>query len=130
VPDPYRILLVDDDETMAQTLKCMMDIAPYSNQVTIAKDGKEALELLRNNKPDAMILDLMLPEISGQEVLKTIENDSAFKGFPVIVNSTAGDLKWNKQEILACQNVRVEILPRPCDHQQLIALMQKLLGIS
>lgn len=79
------ILLAEDDPFI-------MDI--YSSQfrkegykVDIARDGQMALEKIRNNYPDLLILDINLPKIDGCEILKTLKNDPKTKNLKVIVLS-------------------------------------------
>ena len=79
------ILLAEDDPFI-------LDI--YFNQfkkegykVDIAKDGQMALEKIRNNYPDLLVLDINLPKINGVEILKTLKNDPKTKNLKVIVLS-------------------------------------------
>jgi len=68
-----RILLVDDEIDFLQLLKARLEANGYS--VVTAMNGKEALEKFKREKPDALILDVMMPEINGLEVLREIRKD-------------------------------------------------------
>jgi len=124
----YRLLIVEDDALTVETIKYMLQLAPFASEVSSVADGKAAMETVRRNKPDAMILDLMLPEMRGQDVLKELDADPIFKGFAVLINSTSADLAWTKKEIQECKNLRVDIASRPCSHEELISKLGKLLN--
>ena len=76
---PLRILLVDDDadirEAMQTTLELLLDYRPHA--VTPASNGAEALDELRRSPPDLVLLDLMMPIMSGSELLAVMRRDEA-----------------------------------------------------
>jgi DNA-binding response OmpR family regulator len=124
----YQLLVVEDDAMTVEAIKYMLKLAPFVSEVSAVADGKTALEMVRRNKPDAMILDLMLPGMRGQDVLKELDADPTFKGFPVLINSTSADLAWTKKEIQECKNLNVDIASRPCSHEELISKLRKLIN--
>ena len=77
------ILLVDDEQFIQVAYKAGLENAGY--RVVAASDGDEALELLRSETPDLIMLDLIMPRIDGFEVLKSIQADPAFANVPVMV---------------------------------------------
>lgn len=79
-----NILIIDDDIHISKMLSKALSNEGYS--VSAAYSGKEALMLLTDKKPDLILLDLMLPELSGEELLPHI------KGIPVIVVSAKADV--------------------------------------
>ena len=85
-----RILVVEDEEPLADTLRYNLEREGFS--VTVAADGRRALELLRAEQPSLVILDLMLPEMSGLDVCRAIRADSAV---PIIM-VTAKDSEADK----------------------------------
>lgn len=74
------ILIVDDEVKITEILKAYLENAGFDT--LIAYDGKSALERVRTKNPDLVILDLMLPDISGEEVCKRIRGES---NVPVIM---------------------------------------------
>lgn len=66
----HHILIVEDDETIAETIGFHLDKAGMT--VTIARDGLEGLRALRHSLPDAMVLDLMLPNIDGWHIIREV----------------------------------------------------------
>jgi two-component system KDP operon response regulator KdpE len=81
-----RILLVDDDTTLRRTLSIGLRAADH--EVLIAADGRSALQALREDKPDLVVLDLGLPDLSGVEVLRQLR---AWSTTPVVVLSARAE---------------------------------------
>ena len=75
-----KILIVDDEKPISDIIKFNMTKEGY--EVVTAFNGREAIELFEAEKPDIIILDLMLPEIDGLEVAKTIRKTSSV---PIII---------------------------------------------
>jgi two-component system phosphate regulon response regulator PhoB len=78
-----RILVIDDEPDLLELVRVNLDRSGY--QVETAASGKEALERLRRSAPDLVILDLMLPDLSGTEICRQIRSDSELKRLPVIM---------------------------------------------
>ena len=81
----FSILLVEDEENLHEALKLNLELEGY--QVVSALDGMQAVKALQNQYFDLMILDIMLPDISGLEVLRYIQQKPDLAGIPVIVVS-------------------------------------------
>lgn len=87
-----RILVVEDEEALALSLKDNLTAEGYV--VDLAKDGEIALVQIAQNKPDLVLLDLLLPKRDGLSVLETIKKNPDFKAIPVVVLSNLGsDIK-------------------------------------
>ncbi|MFC1901111.1 response regulator transcription factor [Chloroflexota bacterium] len=69
-----RVLVVDDDVKTVELVKLYLDRDGY--RVITAYDGKEALRLARTNRPDLIVLDIMLPGINGLDICRTLRNES------------------------------------------------------
>jgi CheY-like chemotaxis protein len=80
-----KILLIEDDQIVANVYRNKLNVAGY--QTETAPDGETGLRLLRTLKPNMVILDLMLPGISGVEVIKEIRKDEQFGKIPTVVFS-------------------------------------------
>jgi DNA-binding response OmpR family regulator len=89
-----RILIVEDEPNIAEALNFLFQRADFD--VEIVKDGAEALKGLRTLSYSAVILDIMLPGISGFEVLKAIRADPLLKALPVIVLTAKGQANDRK----------------------------------
>ena len=80
-----KILLIEDDQLVGNIYRNKFAVEHY--EVEIALDGESGLDLIRTFQPDAVILDLMLPKMSGLDLLKQIRADEKSKNLPVIVFS-------------------------------------------
>lgn len=83
-----KILLVEDDPFLSNLLKVRLQ--RENIDVTLARDGEEALKYLTANRPSLILLDLILPKKSGFEVLEKIATDPQLKDMPVIIISNLG----------------------------------------
>jgi CheY-like chemotaxis protein len=86
-PSTKRVLFVDDDPVVL--LLYQKGLSQLGFEVSTANDGVVALKSLQNAKPDVVVLDLMMPRLSGAEVLKFMRGQKQFEGLPVIVLSNA-----------------------------------------
>ena len=80
-----KILLIEDDQIVANVYRNKLAVEGYKAEV--APDGESGLKVMRTFKPDLIILDLMLPGISGVDVIKEIRAETDFAKVPVIVFS-------------------------------------------
>jgi signal transduction histidine kinase/CheY-like chemotaxis protein len=79
----HSILLVEDSEPAVIQMKDILDTHGY--RVQVARNGREALEQIKETVPDAMILDLMMPEVDGFEVLRTVRGSERTAQIPVLI---------------------------------------------
>jgi len=86
--DGKTILLVEDDVFLSSLLKTRFQKEGFD--VAHAADGEEALDYLRERKPDLILLDIILPKKSGFEVLEAIRSDPQLNQSPVIIISNLG----------------------------------------
>lgn len=90
----FNILLVEDDDVDIMTVERAFDKANIANPLFIAKNGLEALELLRDKKvarPVVILLDLNMPKMNGLEFLEVVRNDASLKRIPVVVLTSSSD---------------------------------------
>ena len=80
-----HVLVIDDDEVSRYVVRSIL-----ANQFrfTEATDGQQGLRQARDNKPDVIILDLKMPDLSGFEVLKTLRTDTQTSSIPVIIHTS------------------------------------------
>ena len=89
-----NILLVDDSRLIRTMNERTLQKAGY--QVTIASDGEEGLRLAIENKPDLIILDMMLPKLSGLDVLRALRKNACTASTPVMVVSSLPESNRDK----------------------------------
>jgi DNA-binding response OmpR family regulator len=80
-----KILIIEDDQIIANVYHNKLTLEGY--QAEVALDGENGLKLMRSFQPDAIVLDLMLPKMSGVEVIKEIRSEAEFSKLPIIVFS-------------------------------------------
>ena len=84
-----RILVVDDNRDNVEIIATRLRFRGY--EIEEASDGATALDTVRNNPPDLMLLDVMLPDIDGYEIARRLKNDDTMPFIPIIL-VTAGAL--------------------------------------
>ena len=92
-----KILIVDDDPTSCMILNGYLQTDNY--QLYCVDNGEKALELARNIKPDLVILDIMMPGMSGFEVCNILKNDKATQNIPVLFTTALSDTDSHKKGI-------------------------------
>jgi CheY-like chemotaxis protein len=80
-----KILVIDDNVNLQIAFKKVLTSSGY--QVELASDGEEGLRLARETRPDVIVLDMMLPKLSGLDVLRALKQDVATERIPVIALS-------------------------------------------
>jgi two-component system cell cycle response regulator DivK len=90
------ILVVEDNELNMKLFRDLLETRGH--KVVETRNGMEALTLARQHKPDLIIMDIQLPEVSGLEVTKWIKNDDALKAIPIIA-VTAFAMKGDEERI-------------------------------
>ena len=94
---PKKILIVEDS---SQNMKVeLMALRPYGYTLLQATDGEEALEIAVNNKPDLIIMDIQLPEISGLEVTRRLRQMPTFSHTPIIA-LTAYAMRGDRERVI------------------------------
>ena len=89
------ILIVEDNELNMKLFRDLLEAHGYSTVET--RDGRKALDLVRKHKPNLVIMDIQLPEISGLEITKQIKADPALKAIPIVAVTAfamKGDEDW------------------------------------
>jgi CheY-like chemotaxis protein len=78
-----RVLVVDDEPDVL--LLCRLNLQQHGHELLEASDGSTALDIARDQHPDVIVLDLMLPGMNGYEVLETLKKDGRTSDIPVLV---------------------------------------------
>jgi two-component system cell cycle response regulator DivK len=95
--DGKTVLIVEDNELNMKLFHDLMEAHGYN--ILQTRDGMEALKLARQHRPDLILMDIQLPEVSGLEVTKWIKEDDDLRAIPVIA-VTAFAMKGDEEKIL------------------------------
>jgi two-component system, cell cycle response regulator DivK len=90
------ILIVEDNDLNMKLFNDLLQAHGYNTLQT--KDGREVIKLAQENRPDLILMDIQLPEISGLEITKVLKADEELKGIPVIA-VTAFAMKGDEEKI-------------------------------
>ncbi|MCF8104758.1 MAG: response regulator [Desulfohalobiaceae bacterium] len=123
--EPTRILLIDDEEDFCFFVKGNLE-ATGRFRVLTASDGREGLEVARKSGPDLILLDMIMPEMSGDEVAFELENDPALRDIPVIFLTAIVTKQETGRDNLALIGGR-NFIAKPVQTQGLIKAIQKAL---
>ncbi len=104
-----RLLVVDDNEDNRYTLTMMLNIEGYDD-VAVAEDGAKALDLLKGQAFDLVLLDVMMPHVNGYEVLAELKKVGSLRDLPVLMISAVTEL----DSVVRCIELgAVDYLPKP-----------------
>lgn len=122
-----KILVVDDEPDMVEMIKAALEGAAY--QVIAAYDGQEGVEKAKSEKPDAIILDIMMPVKDGFTACKELKGDPACRDIPVLiltgVSDHFADSRYAKS--MGLELDAEDYIDKPIDPKVLLARLQKLL---
>jgi CheY-like chemotaxis protein len=116
---PLRILVIDDDADIRDAIRMTLDLMleDRSHEILTASDGAEALQQLRGTTPDLVLLDLMMPVMSGSELLDVMRKDPRLRDVPVVIVSA-----WSRE---AAVTGAQGFLSKPIDMDDLLQVIEK-----
>ena len=120
-----RILIVEDNATSRELLRTVLEKQGYS--ILEARDGEEALQQLKQSKPDLVLLDIQIPIRNGYDVLKAIRGDESLARLPVVA-LTASAMRGDREKALAAGFTGY--IAKPVGPTQLRDEVRRLLGES
>jgi signal transduction histidine kinase/DNA-binding response OmpR family regulator len=121
--EPATVLVVDDEVDTAEFIRETLRWEGF--RVLVAHDGRTGLEIAARERPDLILLDIMMPDLSGFEVLKAIASDPATSGIPVVVLTARGDrVDADKGLALGARHY----MSKPFDVRALIAEVRRHVG--
>jgi adenylate cyclase len=118
-----RILVVDDEPELADMVKMRLEATGY--EVITANDGQEGLDRAKAEKPDLIILDLMLPKIDGYKVCGLLKNDARYSKIPIIIFSA----RAQQEDVTMGEEVGANAyITKPFEPKVLLSKIGELLG--
>jgi DNA-binding response OmpR family regulator len=121
-----HVLVADDEPHIGRIIKMKLEQGPF--RVTLAYDGREALDVL-TREPDValVLLDLMMPQLSGLDVLERIRADERLKSLPCIILTAAGQEQQHRR---ALELGASEFMTKPFSPKKLYARAAELAGVA
>ncbi len=117
-----KILVVDDEKDILELVSIILsegDITVYK-----AEDGRNALEIAKEKKPDLILLDIMMPEIDGWEVLKMLKKEKETKDIPVAMLTCKTEVR---DKVLGIQEGAVDYITKPFAPDDLMSRVKEIL---
>lgn len=118
-----KILVVDDEKDIVETLSFMMRARGY--EVIEAYDGEEGLKLAKEQSPDLMILDVMMPKINGYKIARLLKYDSKYKHIPIIMVTARGQ---DSDKLIGEETGADEYITKPFEFEEVLDCVNKYLG--
>lgn len=118
-----KILLVDDEVEIVDMIKIRLEASGY--KVLTAYEGSEALDKAHREKPDLIILDLMLPEIDGYKICRMLKSDKKYRPIPIIIFTARAQENDKK---LGEEAGADAYIVKPFEPQALLGKIKALLG--
>jgi DNA-binding response OmpR family regulator len=118
----YKIAIVDDEKELVEIIKNILEERQYS--VCSAYDGKSGLEMIKKENPDLVLLDIVMPELDGRDLLLELKKINSTKDIPVIMFTVRNEPFEIDYGIELGAD---DYLPKPCDIPVLIRHIDKVL---
>jgi two-component system, OmpR family, alkaline phosphatase synthesis response regulator PhoP len=120
-----KVLVVDDERPVVMVIETNLKIAGY--QVLTAYNGRDALEKIREEQPACVLLDVMMPEMNGWEVLRTIRSDSRIERTQVIMLTAMAD----DSDITKGYELGVDhYLTKPFEPEELLEFVERVIEMG
>ena len=118
-----KILVVDDDENISEVLKMYLQSSGYD--IRVAADGKAAQEVFVDYKPDLVLLDIMLPDVSGYQIVQELRADPGLRDVRVLMMTARGSIIERKKGLALGAD---GFLAKPFELSELRSEIARLLG--
>lgn len=119
----HRIVLAEDEPQIARLTSFKLEKEGF--EVIWEKDGGAALESIKNNHPDLVLLDIMMPVMNGYQVLKKMKEDDDIKNIPVIMLTAKGQ---ERDVVKGIEMGAEDYIVKPFRPAELTARIKKILG--
>ena len=120
---PRKVLYIEDEPAVQRLVRFWLEDAGY--EVVLAADGKQGLKAVRDESPDLVVTDALMPEIMGDDLVVAMKTDPELRTIPVIMaTAAASPLRVKRMLELGC----VDVIAKPMEEQSFIASVRKALG--
>ncbi len=121
----YRILIVDDNQANCELLEAYLD--GVDCEIALATDGQQALDQVKQFQPDLILLDVMMPKLSGFEVCKQLKSDPATQNIMILMVTALNELGDIERAVDAGTN---DFLSKPVNRVELIKRVENMLQLK
>ena len=121
----HRILIADDNQANCELLEAYL--ANFPGEIAVAMDGKQALEMARSFHPDLILLDVMMPKLSGFEVCSQLKSDPATKNIMVLMVTALNEIGDIQRAVDVGTN---DFLSKPVQKIELLKRVENLLALK
>lgn len=119
-----HVLIAEDEANLVESLSFILSVEGF--QVSAVFDGKAVLERLRSERPDVLVLDVMMPKGTGFEILKLIKNDPSLRSVPVMILTAKGQERDRK---IAFDLGADAFVTKPFSNEDIVERLRQLAGI-
>jgi two-component system, OmpR family, alkaline phosphatase synthesis response regulator PhoP len=125
-----KILLVDDDADFTEAIRLLLESRSYV--VYVANDGREGLKKVGAEKPDLVILDVMMPEMDGYQVCARLKSDPEYSHTPILLLTAVGESipTTNYTKEMGMKIEADDYIAKPVEPIDIVGRVEKLLRIS
>ena len=124
-----RILIVDDEPDFSMIVQTYLEKEGFATE--LAYNGVEGFEKIKANPPDAIVLDVMMPEMDGYELCSLLKNDSAYANIPIVLLTAVADrvtsTKYSHYDGMSTE--ADDYLPKPASADDITQSVKRLLGM-
>jgi two-component system, OmpR family, alkaline phosphatase synthesis response regulator PhoP len=128
--DKKRILVVDDEPDFASIVQ--ENLKKEGFEVEVAYDGVEGLEKVKANPPDAIVLDVMMPEMDGYELCAELKSDEQYQSIPIVLLTAVADhvssTRYSHHNGMSTE--ADDYLPKPASAEQITESVKGLLSLE
>ncbi|MCD8025149.1 MAG: response regulator [Candidatus Gastranaerophilales bacterium] len=118
-----KILIVDDEKDITETLSFMLHAEGY--EVIAGYDGEEGLKLAKEQAPDLIILDIMMPKINGYKIARLLKYDNKYKHIPIIMVTARTQ---DTDKLIGEETGANEYITKPFEFEEILKCVNKYLG--
>ncbi len=121
-----RIVIIDDEPINVEIVSEHLRVAGYQQFFTTS-DSTKAMDLIRKERPDVILLDIMMPQVSGLDILDELRESEDFFDLPVIILTAATE---REMKLKAFEGGATEFLTKPLDSVELLVRLKNVLGMK
>jgi len=118
-----RILIIEDEVALAEGIQARLDVEGY--KASIARDGQIGVDMAREERPDLILLDILMPRINGWDACKILKSDPKTKDIPIVMCTALTQIGDSEK---AFQSGANDYVTKPYDMNRLVEKVRRFLG--